>query len=110
MNLIIRKKPLTFVLYYCVLLITTVTSQAGVQDEIEQHVIAFQEKNSSGGSYAVTLNRELLYSGGTGKANLELLVPSNNETVFRITSTTKQFTSAAIMMLQAQNNRTLILN
>jgi CubicO group peptidase (beta-lactamase class C family) len=87
----------------CVLLITAVSSQAGVQDEIEQHVIEFQEKNSPGVSYAVTLKGELLYSGGTGKANLELLVPTNNETVFRIASTTKQFTSAAIMMLQEQN-------
>jgi CubicO group peptidase (beta-lactamase class C family) len=88
---------------FCAFFIVSTTSRADVLKNIEQHVIEFQREKAPGVSYAVTHKGKLIYAGGAGKANLELAVAANNETVFRIASTTKQFTSTAIMMLQEQN-------
>lgn len=45
---------------------------------------------------------EVLYSGGQGLANIEHNIAIGSETVFRIGSITKQFTSAGIMLLNEE--------
>jgi len=50
----------------------------------------------------VTKNDEILYSGAIGTANLELGVPLTVTMPFEVASTTKQITSAAILVLEEQ--------
>lgn len=52
-----------------------------------------------GMSVAVERRGELILAKGYGLANVELSVPATAETVYRIGSITKQFTSAGIMQL-----------
>ena len=51
-------------------------------------------------SVAVARGGEVLYSKAHGSADLEFVVAADEETMFRIGSVTKQFTAAAILVLQ----------
>jgi D-alanyl-D-alanine carboxypeptidase len=58
-----------------------------------------RDGRSPGTTIAVVRGRDTLLFAGYGSANLELGVPVTTNTVFRIGSVTKQFTSAAVMKL-----------
>ena len=68
---------------------------------------AIVEKRTAGVSVAVVKNGKPIVSKGYGFADLENDVPATAETVYRIGSVTKQFTSAAIMRLMEQGKLTL---
>src|ERR1700688_4146346 len=51
-------------------------------------------------SLAIARGGVLLYERGYGYRNLELHLPADTATVYNIASCTKQFTAAAIMLLQ----------
>ena len=51
----------------------------------------------------ITKSGQVLFKGARGLANVELGIPLTTDHVFRLGSITKQFTAAAIMMLQEQN-------
>jgi len=54
------------------------------------------------GSVLIARDGKVLFSRGYGMANLELDVPNTPETKFRLGSITKQFTAAAILLLQQE--------
>jgi D-alanyl-D-alanine carboxypeptidase len=54
----------------------------------------------AGGQIAVARHGDVLYSRGFGSANLETHSLADTRTVFRFASNTKQFTAAAILLLQ----------
>lgn len=58
-------------------------------------------------SIGVARDGRLLLAKGYGLADLEFDVPANGETLFRIGSVTKQFTSAAILQLVEQHKLSL---
>ncbi|MFT4941058.1 MAG: CubicO group peptidase (beta-lactamase class C family) [Paraglaciecola sp.] len=60
---------------------------------------------ADGPGVAVILSQKgkVLYQGARGLANIEHNIPLSTDSVFRLGSITKQFTAAAIMMLQEQN-------
>ncbi len=58
-----------------------------------------EQPGAVGLSVAVAIGDELVLAGGYGIAEAEHDVPANVDTMFRIGSVTKQFTSAAIMRL-----------
>jgi D-alanyl-D-alanine carboxypeptidase len=60
-----------------------------------------------GGAAIVTRNGEPVFRAARGLANVELGVPLKPDSVFRIGSVTKQFTSAAVMMLVEQGKLSL---
>lgn len=66
-------------------------------DSIVQAEMA--RSNTPGMSVAVQQKGELLLARGYGMADVETSVPATAETVYRIGSITKQFTSASIMQL-----------
>ena len=55
-----------------------------------------------GAAVIVTDDGEVVYHGARGMANLELGVPLEPDMVFRLGSITKQFTAAAILLLEEQ--------
>lgn len=52
-----------------------------------------------GGSLGIMKDGELIYAKGYGMANLEYDIPNDANSVFRIASTSKQFTAACIVLL-----------
>jgi len=67
---------------------------------IDEYMKAAVDVERFTGSILVALDGEAIVSKGYGMANVELDVPNTPTTVFRLASITKQFTAAAIMMLQ----------
>ena len=59
----------------------------------------FREE-SPGVAVAVVKEGEVVHCQGYGLANVEWGIPIEPDTVFRLASITKQFTSTAIMMLE----------
>jgi CubicO group peptidase (beta-lactamase class C family) len=68
---------------------------------------AVTEHRTAGVSVAVVKNGRTVLAKGYGFADLENDVPATVETVYRIGSITKQFTSAAIMRLMEQGKLSL---
>jgi CubicO group peptidase (beta-lactamase class C family) len=68
---------------------------------------AVAEHRTAGVSVAVVKNGRSVLAKGYGFADLENDVPATAETVYRIGSITKQFTSAAIMRLMEQGKLSL---
>lgn len=68
---------------------------------------AVAEHRTAGVSVAVVTNGRTVLAKGYGFADLENDVPATAETVYRIGSITKQFTSAAIMRLMEQGRLSL---
>ena len=68
---------------------------------------AITEHRTAGVSVAVVKNGRTVLAKGYGFADLENDVPATPETVYRIGSVTKQFTSAAIMRLMEQGKLSL---
>ncbi len=51
-------------------------------------------------AFAIVLDGELLYKKAAGWANIEEKIPANDETMFRIASMSKSFTTMAILQLR----------
>jgi CubicO group peptidase (beta-lactamase class C family) len=68
---------------------------------------AWNSPSSPGAVIAVTKDGEIIYKQGYGMANLEHDIPINSKTVFRIGSTSKQFTAACIAKLVLQRKLSL---
>lgn len=67
---------------------------------MEQVIRAFVDRKQFMGAVLVARGDEVLLDKGYGFANLELNVPASAKTKFRLGSVTKQFTAAAILLLQ----------
>jgi len=70
--------------------------------EIDQVFADYDSTRSPGCSMAVFHEGEIAYARGYGMANLEYGIANGPNTVFRIASTSKQFTAMAIALLAEQ--------
>ncbi|HEV2915125.1 MAG TPA: serine hydrolase domain-containing protein [Pyrinomonadaceae bacterium] len=68
--------------------------------KLDDYMKAAVKSGRFSGAILVARNGEALLSKGYGMASLELNVPNEAQSKFRIGSLTKQFTAAAVMMLQ----------
>jgi D-alanyl-D-alanine carboxypeptidase len=85
----------------------TVTVTTGIQ-AIDQNVAAFMSQyNIPGMAIAITLNDKLVYVNSYGKASIESNQAVTTQSLFRISSLSKQITSAAIMRLLDQGKLSL---
>ena len=75
---------------------------ADLRAKLAEFMEARATKGGFSGTVLVARGDELLLRQGYGMANLEHDVPNRPETKFRIASLTKQFTAAAILLLQEQ--------
>ena len=67
---------------------------------VDEVFAAYDSTRSPGCALGVVQGGELAYGRGYGMANLEHGVPIDTATVFRIGSTSKQFTALAILLLE----------
>jgi CubicO group peptidase (beta-lactamase class C family) len=76
-------------------------------DKVDKLFEPWDSTISPGASMAIIHNGEIIYERGYGMANLEQNVPNTLETVFRIGSTSKQFTAACVAILSLQGKLSL---
>ncbi|MGD9720635.1 MAG: serine hydrolase domain-containing protein [Pirellulales bacterium] len=80
--------------------ILAAAASASPADEIDDYLRAEMEKRHVPGmSLAVVKDGQLVKSAGYGLANVELNVPAQPESVFKIGSVSKQFLATGIMLL-----------
>jgi CubicO group peptidase (beta-lactamase class C family) len=81
-----------------------VLAQAPSNDEIvakaNEYMAVAEKIDKFSGTILVARDGKPIISKGYGMANYEWDIPNTPQTVFRLASVTKQFTSAAIMLLQ----------
>jgi len=95
---------------WLLLLMAAFSMSAAADDRTDKVDKLFEEWDSTispGAALGVIHNGEFIYKRGYGMANLEQNVPITPETVFRIGSTSKQFTAACIAILSLQNKISL---
>lgn len=92
----------------CAALLISINSASAYEQEVvskesyDRILASFVDPKESGVTAIVSQHGEVLYKGALGMANIELDVPLNTDSIFRLGSITKQFTAAAIMMLAEQ--------
>lgn len=96
------------------LLLNLNVSFAGVmeseQKRYKEILVENIEADEPGVAVIVSKKGKVLFQGAHGLANLEHNIPLTPNSVFRLGSITKQFTAAAIMMLQEQDKLSLTDN
>jgi CubicO group peptidase (beta-lactamase class C family) len=78
------------------------TEPRDLASRVEEYMAARVKRDHFSGSVLIARDGKVLFSRGYGMANLELDVPNTPRTKFRLGSITKQFTAAAILVLQQQ--------
>lgn len=82
-------------------------SQIRDNEAIDSLFQEWDKPNSPGCALGIIKQGELVYAKGYGLANLEYEIPNSANSVFRIGSTSKQFTAACIVMLANQGKLNL---
>lgn len=86
--------------------LATAWPQSVAQEKVsrmEQVVQSYVSLNRFMGSVLVSVNGEILLNKGYGYANLERRVPNTPATRFRLGSLIKQFTAAALLLMEEQH-------
>lgn len=82
-------------------------SQIEERVAIDSLLKAWDKPNVPGCALGIIKDGELIYARGYGMANLEYDIPISASSVFRIASTSKQFTAACIILLVNQGKLSL---
>jgi CubicO group peptidase (beta-lactamase class C family) len=80
---------------------------ANVTEKIDRLFAKWDSTESPGAAVAVLKDGSIVYKRGFGMANLDYDIPITPETVFRIASTSKQFTAFCIALLVEQGKISL---
>lgn len=105
-----ENRGFTFKLFWIFTLIITLGFFAVADERTDRVDKLFEEWDSTvspGVAMCIIQNGKIVYSRGYGMANLEHNVPITPETVFRIGSTSKQFTAACSAILSLQGKLSL---
>ncbi len=81
--------------------------EAGLEARVDNVFAEYDNTRSPGCALGVIRDGRFVLKRGYGMANLEHGVPNSPSTVFRIGSTSKQFTAAAIVLLAAEGKLSL---
>jgi len=77
-------------------------------EKMIDHIFAeWNTSNTPGCALGIMKDGQLIYAKGYGMANLEYDIPNSPSSVFRIASTSKQFTAACITLLVEQGKLSL---
>lgn len=103
MFFLVRK--FAFFIVFCFLFSASGFAQSAASNQeivskVDEYMNALVSARKYGGAALVARDGKTIVSRGYGLANAELNVPNTAQTKFRIGSLTKQFTAAAILLLQ----------
>ena len=89
--------------------ILTINAQEAIPQhaKIDKIFSKWKSPNSPGGTVGVIKDGKLIFAEGYGMANLDYNIPNEPETVFKIASTSKQFTAASTILLSQQGKLSL---
>ncbi len=76
-------------------------------DKVDELFAKWDKPGSPGCALGIIKDGQLVYKRGYGMANLEHNIPISSTTVFRIASTSKQFTATCILLLAEQGKLSL---
>ena len=85
--------------FFLIALLLPVAAHASLEDA-KAFLEGTYDPNRPGASVIVMQDGEIVHQAGYGLANVEWGIPITPDTVFRVGSVTKQFTGAAIMLLE----------
>lgn len=91
-----------FIFYY-----SSIFGQINNIKVVDSLLSKWETFNEPGFSIGIIKDAQLIYCKGFGLANLEYDIPNSSSTVFRIASTSKQFTAACIILLSEQGHLNL---
>lgn len=98
-----RTKIFGLFLFLPVMMLSTSAEAQQIDTKAIDELFAdWNQTNTPGCALGIFEDGELLYSKGYGFANLEYDIPISENSVFRIGSTSKQFTAACIVLLEEQ--------
>jgi CubicO group peptidase (beta-lactamase class C family) len=89
------------------LLLATIAGAQDLSPKFEEYLNNLAKPNRFSGSVLVARDGKVVFSKGYGFANVEFDVPNTPQTKFRLGSITKQFTAAAILLLQERGKLSL---
>ena len=102
------KKRLTLVLLLTLVLTgSTIWSQTNDTVNRIDRIFAQYHNEMPGVAVAVALNGKVFYNKAFGLSNLEFPIPNTSETIFECGSVSKQFTAAAILLLDQEGKLSL---
>ena len=87
---------------FCLLAVSAFAAAPPPHPAVDTLFSAYDRSDSPGCALGVIRDGEFIYRRGYGMANLEYDLPLGPKSVFRIGSTSKQFTAAAIALLAEQ--------
>ena len=102
MQLILRTTMKKLCLALSFIMTSIAFAQIPEADQIDAVFKAWGNREVPGASLGIFKDGEILYSKGYGMANLEYNIPNDANSVFRIGSTSKQFTAACIVLLESE--------
>jgi len=99
-------KNITLLIAFC---ICSIYSFGQIKESlaIDEVFAEWNKPNTPGCSLGIMKDGKLVYAKGYGFANLEYDIPNSASSVFRIGSTSKQFTAACIILLAEQGKLSL---
>ena len=101
---IMKKKFLSFVLFsFSIYAI----GQIKESQAIDSIFAEWNKADTPGAALGIIKNNQLIYAKGYGLANMEYNIPNSASSVYRIGSTSKQFTAACIVLLAEKNQLNL---
>lgn len=71
-------------------------------ESIDSLFVEWSDGKNPGASLGIYQDGQLVYGKGYGHANLDYDIPNTSKSIFRIASTSKQFTAACIILLEQQ--------
>jgi len=99
-------QPMPFVLC-CLLAGSGLAAEMPPNTAVDELFSAYERTDAPGCALGVIRDGEFIYRRGYGMANLEYALPLGPQSVFRIGSTSKQFTAAAIALLAERGKLSL---
>jgi len=76
------------------------TQQGPIASAVDNYVKPYVERKDFSGAILIAQRGKILVSKGYGMANYELGIPNTPKTRFRLASISKQFTAAAVLLLE----------
>ena len=101
------KIKLVISFYICVFAFAKTEAQISQATAIDSIFTNYDKPETPGASIGIIQDGTLTYAKGYGLANMEYNIPNSATSVFRIGSTSKQFTAACIVLLAQQGKLSL---